>query len=485
MFCWLAITCLAAMEPDAGAIDALVEKTRAAWDVPGVAVVVVRGDETLVLKGYGRRALGKPEPITPDTLFPLASCSKAFTTTLLAMLVDDGQLAWDDSVHKYLPDFHLSDPNADALLTIRDLLCHRCGLAGHDLLWYRAPWSLQEIVKRAQRLPLDYPFRGGFRYSSIPFLVAGQVIEKRTGEKWEKLVKTRICEPLGMDGIYLTTTSIPSDADRACGHKIGKSGKVEPMAEYVMPEPNPSGSVQATPRDLAAWLKFHLAKGVGPDGKRLVSVKNLTETHTPQNLIPMRGSARELNPDSVQLTYAMGWLRYDYRGKQVLSHGGMIDGFRVQLTFLPDEGLGFAVLCNLHDTRMTLTLTNLLIDRYCGLPAKDWNGFYRKIVDDEAADRKRNLEKRAKSRDPKAKMSLPLLDYAGEYVHRAYGPARLTARDGKLTLVYGNFTCPLEPFEGDTFRITSGFFEDQLVRFTVKQGKAVELKFQGEEFTRR
>ena len=139
---------------------------------------------------------------------------------------------------------------------------------------------------------------------------------------------------------------------------------------------------------MAAWLKFHLARGVGPDGKRLVSVKNLTETHTPQNLIRMRGSARSMNPDTVQLAYAMGWLVYDYRGKKVISHGGMIDGFRVQITFLPDEKLGFAVLCNLHDTRMTQALTNSLIDLYAGLEAKDWNAYYRKVVDDEAAERK-------------------------------------------------------------------------------------------------
>ena len=171
-----------------------------------------------------------------------------------------------------------------------------------------------------------------------------------------------------MTGVTFTTTSIPKDADRASGHVLSKMGQVEPMAEYEIKEPNPSGSVNATPRDLAAWLKFHLAQGVGPDGRRLVSVKNLVETHTPQNLIPMRGSAKELNPETVQLTYAMGWLSYDYRGKRVISHGGMIDGFRVQLTFLPDDDLGFAVLANLHDTRMTLALTNSLIDLYCGTP---------------------------------------------------------------------------------------------------------------------
>src|SRR4029078_6493007 len=134
------------------------------------AVVVVRGDDTLLLKGFGVRELGGSQKITPETIFPLASCSKALPTTLLAMLVDDGAMNWDDPVRKHFPGFKLADPNADALLTVRDLLCHRSGIGSHELLWYRAPWGIDETLKRAQALPLSYPFRSGFEYSSIPFL---------------------------------------------------------------------------------------------------------------------------------------------------------------------------------------------------------------------------------------------------------------------------------------------------------------------------
>jgi CubicO group peptidase (beta-lactamase class C family) len=479
---WL---CLVAAEPDTRAVDGLVASALEAWGVPGAAVVVVHGDETAILKGYGRRALGKPEPITPATIFPLASCSKAFTTTLLAMLADDGQLDWDDPVRKHLPDFTLPDPHADALLTMRDLLCHRSGIGGHDLLWYRAAWGIDETVKRVQLLPLSYPFRSGYRYSSIPFLVAGKAIEKRTGERWEKLVKSRICEPLGLAGVSLTTTAIPADANRAAGHRLGKRGKLESMAEYVIDEPNPSGSVNATAADMASWLKFHLARGVGPDGKRIVSVKNLTETHTPQNLIPMRGSARSMNPDTVQLAYGMGWIIQDYRGKKVISHGGMIDGFRVQITFLPEEELGIAVLCNLHETRMTQALTNSLIDRFAGLKARDWNAYYRKVVDEEAAERRRGIIVRDKARNPDAKMSLALACYAGKYDHPAFGAATVAETSSKLTLTYGKFVCPLDHFEHNTFRVAEGFFEEQLVLFGVENGKVAQLRFQGQEFRRK
>jgi CubicO group peptidase (beta-lactamase class C family) len=482
---WTALlACVLAAEP-APAAEKLAADALRAFRVPGAAVAVVRGDDTLLLKGFGVRQKGRPEPVTPDTVFPLASCSKAFTTTLLAMLIDDGLMDWDDPVRKHLPNFKLSDPHADALLSVRDLLTHRTGVSGHDLLWYHAPWSLDDTLRRVQLLPLDYPFRGGYRYSSVMYLAAGRALERAAGEKWDKLVRTRICEPLGMAGVTFTTTAIPDDADRASGHRLAKEGKVELMPWYEISQPNPSGSVNATAKDIAAWLKFHLANGVGPDGKRIVSVKNFAETHTPQNVIRLEGMVKELNPDTVQMSYAMGWLVYDHRGKKVFSHGGMIDGFRVQLTMLPEENLGFAVLANLHDTRMNAALVNSLIDLYCDLPAKDWNAYFRKVTDDEAADRRRTLSAREKARDPDAKPTLPLAGYAGEYSHPAYGTTTVSESDGKLTLKWSSFTSHLEHFEGNAFRVTDGQFEEQLAAFGVTDGKSTTLRFIGQEFKRK
>jgi CubicO group peptidase (beta-lactamase class C family) len=476
---------LSAAEPEPAVAKKLVEDALKLWNVPGVAVAVVRGDETLLLEGFGRRAIGQPAKITPDTIFPLASCTKAFTTTLLAMLADDGVIGWDDPVRKHLPTWKLSDPNADAMLSVRDLLCHRCGIAGHDLLWYHAPWNLDEVLKRAQSLPLEYPFRGGYRYSSIPFLVAGRLIEKRTGEKWEKLVRTRMCEPLGMNSVHFTSTDIPKDADRASGHRLGKNGKVEPMAFGELRDPNPSGSISMSGKDVAAWLKFQLDDGVGPDGIRLVSVKNLNETKTPHNVIRREGIVKTLNPDTVQLSYGLAWIVYDHRGKKVITHGGLYDGFRVQLTMLPDEKLGIAVLCNLHETRMNAALTNSLIDLYCGLEARDWNGYFRQVVDDEVADHKAEIEARNAARDPAKKPTLPLAAFAGEYTHPAYGTATVTVAEGKLIVAWSSFKAPLEEFEGDTYRASSGYFDDQLVPFTVAGGKATGLRFAGQDFKRK
>src|SRR6185503_8196487 len=133
---------LSAADVATDAVDRAMADALAAFDVPGAALVVVRGDKVIILKGYGRKNVAKTDPITPDTLFPLASCTKAFTATLLAMLVDEGKLGWDDRVSDHVPGFKIADPNADALITLRDLLCHRTGVPGNDLIWYHSPLTI-------------------------------------------------------------------------------------------------------------------------------------------------------------------------------------------------------------------------------------------------------------------------------------------------------------------------------------------------------
>jgi CubicO group peptidase (beta-lactamase class C family) len=316
-------------------------------------------------------------------------------------------------------------------------------------------------------------------------MAAGRIAEVCGKEKWAKLIQERICEPLEMKGVTFTTTDIPKDADRALGHKLSKAGKIERMAVYEMKEPNPSGSMNATARDLAMWLQFQVSDGVAPSGKRLMASKPLLETRTGQNIIRLEGSAKDTFPDTVQMTYAMGWVVNDYRGLKVVGHGGLIDGFRIQLTLVPDKDLGFAVLTNLHDTRMPMAVTNTLIDLYCDLKPKDWNAHYSKLEADARAERKAALEARDKARDPNAKPSLGLAEYAGEFTHPAYGTARVTHTDGKLSASFSGFVCPLAPYERDSFRVTEGFFEDELAVFAVAEGKAKSLKLAGIEFKRK
>jgi CubicO group peptidase (beta-lactamase class C family) len=467
-----------AAEPDAAAVDKLVADAMQAWDAPGAALVVVRGDQIIHLKGYGRRQHDQPAAITPDTLFPIASCTKAFTATLLATLADDGKLDWDDRVSKHLPGFKLADPDASEKVTLRDLLSHRTGVPGNDLLWYGTRFTVVEVLGKVDKLPPTYPFRGGFEYNSIMYMAAGRAAERIAKQPWDALVKDRITEPLGMSGIRFNSKNLPTD--HAIGHV--KGAKLATMPMYEMPEPSPAGSIHASARDLGAWLKFQLANGAA-GGKRLVSEKNLLETRTPQNTIKLDGLARAMNPDTEKLQYGLGWVVLDHRGKRVQTHGGQIDGFRTQITILPDEKLGFAILNNLHETRMNQALTNSLIDAYCGLSERDWNAFFRKIVEQVEKSKRDALAARDAARTG-AKPSLPLASYAGTYRHPVSGDAKVIETDGKLSFAWGRFSAPLAHFDGDAFRITEGYFAEKLLEFASANGAAPAMRLSGSVFER-
>jgi CubicO group peptidase (beta-lactamase class C family) len=463
-------------------VDRLAADALSRWNAPGLAVVVVSGDGPTVAKGFGTKRHGTDDPITANTLFPLGSCTKAFTSALIARLAADGRLNWDDPVRKHLSDFHLSDPNADGLVTLRDLLTHRTGIEGHDLLWYRAPWDQDEVIRRTGKLPLTLPFRGAYHYTSLGYIAAGKAVALRAGRPWEELMRDRLTGPLGMTGAAFSTPEAAKAKDLASGHRRGPDGKPEPMPEYELPVPNPAGSLFATPRDLVGWLRFHLSGGLGPDGKRLVSAANLAETVTPHTIMRMTPEMRATYPATRQASYAMGWVVYDHRGELAIAHGGKIDGFRAQITLLPERKLGIALLNNLHDTKMNIALTNAIIDHALGLPPRDWNQHYLRVERDERDVKKAEIEARNRVRKPNTRPSLPLDSYVGRYEDAAYGTGTVKADGGRLVWEWSSFCCPLEHYQDDVFRITDGYFADALVEFAVNGGAATAVRTMGVVF---
>lgn len=476
-----------AAPPDADRIDKLVNDALRAWDVPGAAVVVVSPDGVVHLKGYGVRKVGG-KPVTPDTIFPLASCSKAFTSALISALADDGKLKWDDLVAKHLPDFHLSDKHADALVTLRDLAAHRTGVGSNDLLWYRSRWPQDELIRRVGRLPLERPFRSEMQYQTVMYIAAGHAAARAGDRTWDKLLEERLLKPLGMKDVALTTTAAEKHGDRASGHRIGNDGKLIVVPWYAQPEPNPAGSVHATARALAPWLRLHLTGGTH-NGEQLISEANLRETHTPQIVVRMSELARTMNPETQQISYGLGWMIQDYRGKLQVMHAGMIDGFRAHLTLLPKDGYAFAILANRDATRMNLALSNSLTDLLLGLKAKDWNKYLLDVLADEEAEVKRrarqeelDLKERGGAKEP----SIPIEHFVGDYEDAAYGTAIVELVAGKLQWKWSSWELPLEHYDGDRFRLKtdSGPLKDVTVRFVVKEG-VIEMRVPGVVFNRK
>jgi hypothetical protein len=238
--------------------------------------------------------------------------------------------------------------------------------------------------------------------------------------------------------------------DRATPHRRTADGKLVKLPWYEFPEGNPAGSVCSCVRDLAQFLRLQLNEGRFA-GKRLVSAESLLETRTPQIVIPVNGPVKEMNPFTMQMSYGLGWVIQDYRGQLMHVHGGAIDGFRCQLTLLPEHHLGIAILSNLSETQMNLAVTNTLIDQLLGLPYKDWNAHYLALVKRAQEAAQAVEEERQAHRHKGTKPSRELSAYVGTYEDPAYGACRVTLNKGKLYWHWSSFHCPLEHFHFDTF----------------------------------
>lgn len=452
-------------------IDDAVKEAMASWHVPGAALAIVKDGQLLYLKAHGVRQLGGNPPVTVDTVFPIASCTKSFTSLAVGMLVDDRKLDWDDLVRKHVPSFRLAEPLADSQVTLRDLMTHRTGIARHELLWYHAPWNFEERLRRIGFIKPEKPFRAAFEYQSVLYGAAGYAAGKAAGTSWQDLVRQRIVEPLGMKRTSFVTADALHLDDVATPHRKDKYGHVKSIPWYRISEPDPAGSINSTARDLASFLKLQL-NGVW-NGRQLISAAALNEPHTPQVAIRPDSYVRLMNPDTLQISYGMGWVIQDYRGELVLMHGGVIDGFRAHFTLLPRRGIGIVLLNNLHGTQMNLALSNSLVDLLLGLGYKDWNGHYQQVGDLEAkaeAERSRSLRSRQVQG---TKPSRELSAYTGEYHDDAYGAARVELADGKLVLHWSTFAIPLEHYHYDIFLANNAAIIDAPAQFILNDDGAV------------
>lgn len=464
-------------------LDELFGESLLQWQVPGLAVAVVNDREILHLKGYGQKDLQRKEPMTSDTIVPIASCTKAFTTTLLAMMADDGRLDWDDSVRKHFGSFRLSDPHANGMVTLRDLCSHRTGVSGHDLLWYHSPWSWEEILSRSAYLPVNAPFRSRFQYNSIMFVAAAHAAEAGLKDDWANLVRRRICEPLEIAPVAFTSAEVEQIADRATGYRLGEDGQIRLMPAYEFREPSPAGSLFTSANGLAHWTQFQLGQG-SYQGHQLLSRQSYRELVTPQMVMPTDGEFADTYPASKLVSYGLGWVIFDYRGEKVVAHGGQLDGFRVQITFLPERNLGFVLVNNLHETKMNLALTNLLIDRYLKLDAKDWHKHFRSIVEKEKAELSANRAEWDQLRANAMPPGFPLEQYAGRYENPAYGQVEVRLEQGRLHWKWSSFDVPMRHITEESFQLSGSVLQDVMATFQPDDRKVIGLTAFGQRFRR-
>lgn len=475
---------LAAQKIDTAAIDDVMRKALAAWHIPGAALAIVKDGEVVYMKGYGVRDIASNEPVTPDTLFGLASMTKAFTSTVIGTLVDEKVMSWDDPVRKHLEYFHLSDACADSQVTVRDILSHRTGLAARDELWDNSPWNREEVIRRIGRVSPATSFRSGYQYQNIMFIAAGEAAAAAAHQKWEDLVRTCITGPLGMTRTRFSIGDARALGDFAVGYSWKDDGTIGVFHWADDTTVGPAGSMHSSARDLSHWIQLQLSDG-SFGGKRIISAESLAETHMPQTVIRVENSSKENNPETNMMAYALGWYVQDYRGELVVTHTGSLNGFRDVTTLLPNRKIGFVILTNLGRTPPRVAMRSSLIDLLTGKEKRDWNGYYLKLEkkrNDEAGAKKKAAEALRKNAPP----THDIAAYAGEFENPAYGIARVMSQGGVLTLSWSRLAIPLEHVHYDIFRAASeeDGLEEEVTFALDSNGDVASVRFFGETFVR-
>lgn len=478
-------------------LDALIDKAMKDHEAPGLAVAVVKNDKVVYVQGFGVRKLGTDEKVTPDTLFAIASCTKAFTATGVAMLIDEEKLAWDDPVRKHLEFFRLTDSLADREATIRDLLCHRSGMPRHDWLWMGSDWGQEELIRRYGRAKISTSFRSTWEYANVPFTTAGYLIGKLEGSTWADVMQKRIFAPLGMKTANCSGKETLARLDVAQPHVLGKEFTLfaDTWDENEAAAATGAGAINASARDMGQWLRFQLGDGTF-DGKRLLKATTLKELHTAQVVVRREGRWKVFYPDKAtdHLAYGLGWFVHDHRGKLAVSHGGTLSGFRSHVLLAPKEKMGVVVLVNRGGTFLPEALAKTLMDKMLGLPDEDWLTFYRNQQKIDQFTRASGAKARSGLRKKDTKPSRELEAYVGLFDEPAYGKVEVRREGEGLVLAWASCTLKLDHFHYDTFTATlqspaklqrrmPGSEIDVLFRLNAK-GDVEGLQFLEQEFKR-
>ncbi|OEZ99137.1 serine hydrolase [Duganella sp. HH101] len=464
-------------------LDADVKLALKTFDVPGMAIAIVKDGKVISANGYGVRKLGDPAPVDGKTLFEVASNSKAFTAAALAMLVDEGKIAWDDPVTKHLPDFQMFDAYVTGAMTVRDLLTHRSGLglgAGDLLWWPTTSFSTDEIIARLRYVKPATSFRNSYAYDNLLYIVAGKIIAAKAGKPWGAAVQERILAPLGMNG---TTTSVA--AMLASGDYSAPHSKINDKAAVVKPMPveNAVGAVgiNTSAEDIARWMNMLLGGGKLENGTQLISARQLAEMWSEQTPMRIREPKPALAATKPNFSaYGLGFSLRDYKGRKIAMHGGALQGFYSTVLMVPEEKLGIAILTNAENSPAMASLYWRILDQYLNVPASDWIQLY---ADQEAASHREELERQGKesgARTAKSTPSLPLAAYDGEYEDPWYGKVTIRAEGKKHIMSFTrtpDLTGELEHFQHDTFIVRwkeRNFNADAYVSFALNPDASIE-----------
>jgi CubicO group peptidase (beta-lactamase class C family) len=428
-------------------VAAYVERSIAAAHMPGAAIAVVRIGEPAIAQGFGVRRLGRPERVDADTLFDIASLTKSFTAAAAGTLVDEGRVAWDDPVTRWLPQLQFADAWLTHNVTLADLLSHRTGLQSANTAWYLTGIGRAELLRRVRHLEAAAPFRTEQVYNNALYVVAGEALAAAAGTSFETLVRDRLIAPLGMAATRVGER--PAESGNLASPHAVMDGRHAPVAQDYS-EAAAAGGIDSTARDMTRWLRFQLGDG-SFEGRRILAADTLRAMHEPWVLIRTNPAMRAARQVRFFAGYGLGWNVMDYRGETLIWHSGNANGMPSYMALLPGRGIGIVVMLNswiapfLHGD-----IASRILDHYLGLETRDYAA--------ETLAATRAAEARAAAApSPPALPASPPLDlaaYAGRYVSDLYGPILVRREADGLALKLGDGEeADLRPLARDLFQV--------------------------------
>jgi len=469
------------------AIDDIVSRFMAEFEIPGAALALVQPKGSVLTKGYGVRRLGDPAPVDIFTQFAIASTSKAFLAACLALLVDEGKLGWDDLVIAHLPAFRMYDPAVTAMMTVRDLLVHHSGLplgAGDLMVFPESHHSSDDILRGLRFLKPSCGFRTRYTYDNILYIVAGIVLERVSGLGWDQFVQERIFNPLGMREAVSNPT-LARGANRAGRHgRLGPPsrgmGHLEIVDAHASAITGPAGGIVVSIAEIVPWLRVQLGRGSALDGTRLWSTYQADEMWTPRTIVASGpGPSSEAPERSVMQGYALGWGVNDYRGRRMISHGGLVAGQASRAALLPEQNIGLFLCVNTEDSTAVSGLRYAILDYLLDAPCYDWIAATRGAIT-KAQEEVLEVASKTDFHAPPGGPTKPLDQYTGLYRDPWYGDIRVGQNAGALAIDFiptPLFKSALEPFGVDTFRTRfPRGCEDAVVSFVAEDQAFTRLK---------
>ncbi len=477
------VTALDAQQP-AFVTDSLafyMQREMAAWEIPGAAVAIVKDGKVIVSQGYGVKEQGKTDAVNDETLFQIASCSKAFTATAIAMLHVEKKLSMDDSVVKFIPGFRLYETYTTNNCTVRDLLCHRIGLQTFqgDFVNWGSNLTRTEIVAQMAKQKPVFGFRAAYGYCNMGFAAAGEIILAVSGMTWDKYVHDKFFVPLKMNRSSTTFEELLADKNKCTGHSYWEGKNVTVPYDNIN-NLGPAGSINSCVKDLSNWVLCQIDSGRF-EGTRVIPFAALAETRKSQIPLPARAKGSHLGG------YALGWQTMDYNGVQPYWHNGGTSGFVTTVCFVPELNLGIVVLTNTDQNNFYNNLRMQILDAYLKLPYKNYSQLSlvqflagRKEEDKQIADWKAQV-KSATKLPVEAKL------FAGTYSNPVYGKMIIVEQKGKLTCLFEHHPKmfgTLEYMGDSTFLCTynSPLWGIKPVPFKINNGKVISLTISVADF---